>query len=378
MCWVMLLNSPALAFEPLPRTGPAEVAINPAGLEQAMVEFGQVNGLWSVVVVRRGMVVDEAFFVGAADDRHPVWSATKSVTSALTGMVIDQGLLSGVQELLADHLPEDLVLSGTLAQSITLRNLLMMTSGFRWSEDDDWLGWIAAPNPAQFMLDRPLSNLPGVAFNYSSGSSHLPAVMLGDTLGSPLEVFADAQLFEGLGITDWVWDVDPQGRPFGGHGIEWRTEDLAKFGLLFLDGGSWGDQQIIPSQWVDESVTPRFSWGEPWGPLNDLDYGYLWWIAEAGGHHFFMAWGWGGQFAVCVPDLDLVVATAADGEVNALQAETQEKAILGVIVDHLLPSVRPYEVFADGFESGDFQVWLRCCHRPLRRVASLETIGKDR
>ncbi len=349
---------PVEGFEALPRAAPAAVAVDGAALDRAIADLGAVDGVWTVVVARDGKVVAEEYWTGLPGDRHPIWSVTKSVTSTLAGIAIDQGLLSDVETRLADHLPDDLVMTTALMQSITLRHLLMMTSGLRWSEDNDWLPWLASPNPAQFMLDRPLSTLPGTTFNYSSGSSHLPSVMLEDALGSPLETFADTELFSPLGITDWVWDSDPQGRPFGGHGIEWRTEDLAKFGVLFLERGQWGDSRIVSAAWVDEAVTGRFGWGDSYGALDNVDYGYLWWIAEAAGHPVFIAWGWGGQFAFCVPDLDLVVATSADGEVGTLQADIQERGILGIIVDRLLPAVRRYEVFADDFETGDLQFWM--------------------
>jgi CubicO group peptidase (beta-lactamase class C family) len=105
-------------------------------------------------------------------------------------------------------------------------------------------------------------------------------------------------------------------------------------------------------------MRPQVSWSEPYGPLDTLTYGYLWWLASAAGHDVYLAWGWGGQFAFCVPDLSLVVATAADGDVWAAQAEAQAVAILTIIVDELMPAVTAGVVFNDGFEGGDLSGWM--------------------
>jgi CubicO group peptidase (beta-lactamase class C family) len=329
------------AFEPLLRAEPGDVGINAVQLDVAIEAMGQVHGMWAVVVARKGMVVAEDHFVDPPDALHPVWSVTKSVSSTLVGMAIDRGFIEGVEDVMVDYLPSGLDPADPSADRITLRHLLMMTSGLRWSEETDWLPWLRSSNPARYILDRSVVSSPGLVFNYSSASAHLPSLILTEALVEDPAEFAQSQLFEPLGISDWGWDRDPQNYPFGGHGIKMRTEDLAKLGILFLRKGRWQGRQVVSREWVEEAVQPRFFWDVDYGPLNNVDYGYLWWTAEAGGYPVFIAWGWGGQFAFCVPDLDLVVATAADGWVGTAEADHQERAILTVIVEQILPIVNP-------------------------------------
>jgi len=329
------------AFEALPRRRPEKLAIDPIKLEEAIEDLGEINGMWSVVVIRKGNVVAEDYFTGPPEELHPVWSVTKSITSTLTGMAMDRELISSLDQSMTTYLPSGLEPADPRAEEISIRNLLMMTSGLRWSEDSDWLPWIYSSDPARFILDRRVVTIPGNVFNYSSASSHIPSVILTEVLREDPAVFAGRELFEPLGISDWRWQRDPQGYPFGGHGVELRTEDLGKFGVLFLKGGLWGSRRIVSRSWVNEAVQPRFFWEIDYGPLENVDYGYLWWTAEAAGYPVFIAWGWGGQFSFCVPDLELVVATAADGMVEADQAEEQEIAILDVIVGEILPAVKP-------------------------------------
>jgi len=329
------------AFEPLPRAEPGAVGINQVKLDQAIEAMGRIQGVWAVVVARKGKVVAEDYFVGEPDSLHPVWSVTKSVTSTLIGMAIDSELIDGVDIAMVEYLPQNLTPSDSRAENITLKHLLMMTSGLEWSEDWDWLPWLRSPFPARFILDRPVVTTPGWVFNYSSASAHLPSVMLTQIVDGDPADFAQSRLFEPLGISDWEWDRDPQNYPFGGHGIQMRTEDLAKLGILFLRKGRRHGHQVVSGEWVEEAVQPRFFWEIDYGPLTNVDYGYLWWTADAAGYEVFMAWGWGGQFAFCVPDLDLVVATAADGWVGTAEADRQERAILTVIVEQILPIVKP-------------------------------------
>jgi len=329
------------AFEPLPRADPTTAGIDPAQLEQALDAMQQIRGARSVVVVRGGSLVAESHWYAPADALHPIWSVTKSVTSTLVGICVDRGILPDLDARIVDYLPPELIPADPAKDAITVRHLLMMTSGLRWSEDDDWLPWIASPNPARFILQRPLVAEPGAEFTYSSATSHIPSITLTEAAGVSLLELADAHLFGPLGITDRRWKADPQGYPFGGHGIELRTEDLAKLGVLFVNRGQWHGRKVVSAAWVEAAIRPRFGWGIDYGPLREVDYGYLWWTARAGGHDVFIGWGWGGQLAFCVPALDLVVATAADGDVWEAQADTQETAILEVIVEQILPAVSP-------------------------------------
>jgi CubicO group peptidase (beta-lactamase class C family) len=336
-CGALLTASLATAFEPLPRARPESVGVDAVALAAAVSELGRAEGARSAVIVYRGRVVAEERWIGPETALDDVRSVTKSVTSTLVALAIDHGFIGSIDDRMVDYLPPALVPADPAKDAITLRHLLTMTSGLEWNESTELYTWAVDPDPARFILERPLATTPGTRFNYSTAASHLLSVVLREATGlDPLDL-ADAYLFAPLGITDRAWLRDGQGRPFGSFGLQLRTEDLAKLGLLFLDRGRWDSQVVVPSWWVSEAVFPQITGFQEYGPLTNAGYGYLWWSADAGEHRVFIAWGWGGQFAFCVPDLDLVVATTARYNVPEDTANRQERAILEAIVTRLLP-----------------------------------------
>jgi len=350
---LLVVAAVASAFEPLPRSTPESVGIDPVQLEQALEDLERVDGARSAVVVHRGMVVDEGYWFGSETTVHHVRSVTKSMISTLIGIAIDHGFIDGVDARMVDYLPQNLRPSDPAKDAILLRHLLNHTSGFQWDENGEFSAWASSQDPAQYILDRPLVTAPGSAFHYSTAATHLLSVVLTEATGMDTADFADAYLFADLGISDRRWDRDRQGRRFGGHGLQLRTEDTAKLGILFLDRGSWGEDELVPAEWVSEATAIQWEGGSDYDPLQGVHYGFLWWLAHAEGHPVFIGWGWGGQFVFCVPVLDLVVAVSARWQVNEPQASSQEVAILEVIVDKLLPLI---------------PVRHRGPHRPLRRL----------
>lgn len=336
-CGALLAASVAGAFEPLPRTPPESLGVDPVALAAAVSELGLAEGARSAVIVYRGRIVAEERWVGSQTALDDVRSVTKSVSSTLVAVAIDHGFIGSIDDRMVDYLPPALIPSDPAKDAITLRHLLTMTSGLQWTESTDLYTWAVDPDPARYILERPLATDPGTRFNYSTGASHLLSVVLREATGlDPLD-FADAYLFAPLGITDRAWLRDAQGRPFGSFGLQLRTEDLAKLGLLFLDHGRWDDQAVVPGLWIRDALSVHINGFQDYGPLTDAGYGYLWWLADAGDRRVFIAWGWGGQFAFCAPSLDLVVATTARWRVDEDAANRQEKAILEVIVTRLLP-----------------------------------------
>jgi len=333
----LLVASVTTAFEPLPRSSPETLGIDPTALAAAVAELGRAEGARSAVVVCRGRVVAEARWVGSQTTLDDVRSVTKSVTSTLVGIAIDHGFIASIDDRMVNYLPPSLIPADPAKDAITLRHLLTMTSGLQWDESTDLYAWAVDSDPARFILDRPLVTTPGSRFNYSTAASHLLSVVLRQATGLDPLAFADAYLLNPLGITDRGWLRDRQGRPFGSFGLQLRTEDLAKLGILFLDLGRWNGQAVVPAAWVHDALSVHISGFSHYGPLTDIGYGHLWWLADAAGRRAFIAWGWGGQFVFCAPARNLVVATTARWEVPEDTANRQETAILEVIVNRLLP-----------------------------------------
>jgi len=329
----------AEAFEPLPRVEPEILGLDPGGLDDFLDELEGVDGARSVVVVHRDRVVAEDYWWGSSATLHHVRSVTKSMTSTLIGIAIDRGFIDSIDARMVDYLPASLRPSAGAKDDILVRHLLTHTSGLRWQENAEFSAWADSTNPIRFILNRALVDTPGADFNYSTPATHVLSAVLEEATGIGVEVFADAYLFAPLGISDRRWERDPQGYPFGGHGVELRTEDMAKLGVLFLNHGRWESEQVVPADWVRQATAAHISGNSSWGPVDRVSYGLLWWLASTIDINFYMALGWGGQFVVCVPALDLVVATNARWQVSADQADAQERAILEVIVEGLLPLI---------------------------------------
>jgi CubicO group peptidase (beta-lactamase class C family) len=310
LCVVLLLASPVLAQENNPpwptdewATSTPEVQGMNSALLTAMADAiaeGDI-AIHSVLVVRNGYLVLEAYHAPySAANLHTVYSVTKSVTSALFGIAMDQGFITAIDQPMADFLIDYTIEDNK--QAITLENLLTMSPGF------DWPGGMAEPLLAdmtftddwiQFMLDRPMRGQPGQLFVYNSGGSNLLAAIIAEASGQTLADFAQANLFDPLSIDSAVWASDPQGYNLGGFGLQLTPRDMAKIGYLYLNGGHWDGQQVISSDWVSASTQQHIAAR----PLSD-GYGYHWWTNARG---YYMAIGYGGQYIIVYPPENLVV-----------------------------------------------------------------------
>ncbi len=245
------------------------------------------SSIYSMVVVKDGVIVDEYYQDGY--DQNSLYrlnSATKSFTSALIGIAIDQGYIGSVEDPLSDYLPQVLAQSDTRKQQITLKHLLTHTSGLEWYEwgngYTNWSEFQSAPNWVDYILGRTLIYTPGTQFAYSTGNTHLLTAALEAATGMSAQEYARINLFEPLGITNFQWDTDPQGITDGGNGLHLSTRDAARFGLLFLQNGQWQGEQIVPAEWVATSTTIQNGGaGDGTG-----SYCYQWWrrVYHAGGY----------------------------------------------------------------------------------------------
>jgi CubicO group peptidase (beta-lactamase class C family) len=334
--------APVDLSQPWRVSSPAAQRMDERQLGAAYARATVTPGLHSLLVVRNGVLVSERYFGGlTADSLNDVRSVTKSVVSALVGIAIDRGMIAGSATRLGDLLgPPVATIVGAKAD-ITVEQLLTMTSGFAWDESTtaQFNAWILAPDQITYLLDRPLADAPGTRFVYNSAAVHLLSVALGAAAGMNLEAFADRFLFGPLAITAHEWPTDARGYPNGGAGLRLRARDLAKLGTLYLQGGRSGARQVVPVEWVERSTRVQWALHRTTESIGDLGYGYLWWVGDAAGRRMVFAWGYRGQYVCVVPELQLVViATAAlAADVDAL---TEERTIMALIVDGVLPAAR--------------------------------------
>jgi CubicO group peptidase (beta-lactamase class C family) len=322
---------------------PASVGLRPSGVSSALEAAAEIPRLMSLLVVKDGILVVEEYYRGnQRDSLNDLRSVTKSVVSTLTGLAIQEGYLSGIDQTLGELLP-DAPFDNPEQEDIRVRDLLTMSGGFDWFEDGaiGYNDWILSEDRIAYLLSKPLMHPPGSTFNYNSAAVHLLGVILTEVTGMELPELADQLLFGPIGVTQSRWE--PLGPHFnGGAGIDLRPRDLARLGQLFLQSGVSGNRPILSKAWIRGATTPAYDWRASFSPLSAISYGYLWWTNDDVLGDAFLAWGYGGQFLYVVPDLNLVVVATTEwrGVSSDEGSDAVEEAVLHVIVDHLIPAVR--------------------------------------
>ncbi|MEM9255291.1 MAG: serine hydrolase [Pseudomonadota bacterium] len=260
----------------------------------------------AVVVIKNGLIVAERY----ADERDAdsfatSWSVAKSFTSALIGIAVRDGLIGDINVSMAEFIPE---WQGTDKADITLRHVLMMSSGLDWDESYNPDGGLSdiiqmivlTEDQLAYAVARPLRHPPGTVFNYSSGQTLLMSAVLESVTGMSVDAYAQQKLFSPLGMSPVEWWQDATRRTALFCCLDTPVRQFAKFGLLYARGGEWNGEQLVPAQWVSDSSTP-----------NDVfdGYGYQWWLSDALGeeHRYFSGRGHDGQYVYIFPQYDLVV-----------------------------------------------------------------------
>lgn len=321
----------AVEFEPLPGRGwkvatPAQLGLDPTRIAELYLDASGLRTLYGMLVVKNGHLIAEKYFnQGGIDKLSGRQSMTKSVTSAMVGIALDQGCLKSVDQKMIEFFPELAPrTTDPRKRQITIRHLLQMRAGYPWEEREppyfenlylrgDW-HWLP------HIVDFPLTSDPGAQFKYSNLTSHLLAVIVARACKTDLQSFAQKHLFAPIGAKVHRWTGDPNGYNWGWGEIYLTARDMAKFGLLYLARGSRDGKQLVAADYVRDSLQ-RYSEhinftgtdvSEAGHYFRDLGYGYQWWSARAGDHRFDYAWGHGGQLVVLLHDLDMIIVTTAD------------------------------------------------------------------
>jgi CubicO group peptidase (beta-lactamase class C family) len=320
----------AVEYTPLPGddwkvSTPAEQGLDPMLVAELYLNAAELETIKGLLVVKNDKLIAEGYFNGGSvDEMFDRASATKSFTSALVGIALDQGCLSSVDQKMIDFFPE---FTGQIddprKEQITIQDLLQMRGGYPDEEytppymeilyfSDNW-------HHIPHLVDFPLTSDPGLRFQYSNLTSHLLGVIVARACDTDLRSFAQDHLFSPLNaeVGDWYPDADDYN--IGSMGIFVKARDMAKFGSVFLHGGEYQGDQVISANWVMDSLQ-RYSEGikgggeisSKYGSFRDLGYGYQWWSARAGKHHFNYAAGHGGNYIILLDELDMIIVTTAD------------------------------------------------------------------
>ncbi|MCX6983834.1 MAG: serine hydrolase, partial [Lentisphaerae bacterium] len=255
---------------------------------------------------------------------------SKSFTSTAVGLAISEGRFK-ISDPVIGFFPKER-LPGEISEelkSMTIRHLLTMTSGHgqcalegvrKNNFQGDWVKQILA---------EPLVHKPGTHFVYNSGATYLLSAILNSATGENLLDYLSPRIFDPLGITGVNTETSPDGTHVGGWGMSMKTEDIAKFGQLYLQKGRWGERQLIPESWVREAT----SFQVPNSHAGQLDwaegYGYQFWRCR---HNAFRGDGAFGQYCLVMPDQDAVIAITA-----GLQNMQQ---VLDLAWEELLPNMQ--------------------------------------
>ncbi|MEZ5142395.1 MAG: serine hydrolase domain-containing protein [Acidimicrobiales bacterium] len=246
---------------------PAEAGFDPAKLE-TMAQQAEAAGSNCLLVTRDGKLVKEWYWNGTGpDSAQEVFSATKSYTSALVGIAQAEGKLS-IDEPASKYITE---WQGTPSEKITIKNLLSNDSGRYYDDKTDYVDMaVGARDKTAFAIGLSQQSEPGTVWKYNNSAIQTLSRVLEKATGTSPSDYAQQKLLGPIGMTDSKMKKDAAGNTLTFMGLDSTCRDMARFGNLYLDGGSWGGAQVVPGDWVKESTTPSQQ-------LNP-GYGYLWWL----------------------------------------------------------------------------------------------------
>ena len=311
-------------------SNPSSEGMNDSILTAGFKTLGSSPSIFSMIVIRRGKIIKEQYFNGC-DSRasNNVHSSSKSILGALTGIAIAKGFIESEETKLSSILPEYFTsLEDPRKDEIRIKHLLTMSAGLYWEEDYTEYEIEEDTNWAASILNQPLNFAPGTAFNYSTGLTHVLSAAIQRAAGVSLCEFANIYLFEDLEIDAEHWGRDPKGVFSGGYNFYATARELAKFGLLYLNGGKYNGKQLVPQDWVEKSLQNKIADDEVYS------YGYLWWLRKISGYKAAIAWGYGGQFAYLLPEADLLVVSTAN-----TKDYFEEFDINSFVEDYVIPAI---------------------------------------
>lgn len=306
---------------------PKDQGMNEELLNQIDADVTKNNAkLNSLLIVRNDRIVYEKYYHNKNKDSYtPVFSVTKSVVSALTGIALQKGFLKSTDQKISEFLPEYFAnQDDPRKKDITIRHVLTMNGGLEpvdrniqtWFQSRDWIA---------DTIDKPMERDPGTGSMYNTGLTHLLSGVLTKATGMSTKAFADQYLFGPLQITNYIWDQDPKGIYVGGTGLSLTPRDMAKIGYLYLHKGEWEGKQIVPKDWVEASTQKQ---------AKDVDYGYLFWINPSKKPYSYEANGYGGQYIRIIPDLDTIVVITSNAELPGSSNPTD------LIDKYIIPAIK--------------------------------------
>jgi CubicO group peptidase (beta-lactamase class C family) len=346
---------PSDSSSPLPRSTPESQGVSSEALLRLITAL-ETNALelHSIMILRHGRVVAEGWWDPyRAETPHPLFSLSKSFTATAVGFAVVEGRFSLDDPVLSFFPEEAPAEPGKYLRAMRVRHLLSMSTG----HSRDTLGKVFGNfNQTKGFLQCPVVYAPGTHFVYNNGASFMLSAILQRVTGRRLLDYLSTQLLYPLDITGATWDTSAGGFDVGYRGLKIKTEDIARFGQLYLQKGRWGDVRLLPERWVEEATALQVANGNGRHIDYRQGYGLQFWRCR---HNAYRGEGAFGQLCIVLPEQETVVAiTAGTGKAQA---------VLNLLWHHLLPALGPLPLPADP----DAETALR------RKLASLKLPGPD-
>lgn len=313
----------------LPRSTPEKQGVSSSAILNFLEAIENNNlELHSFMLLRHGYVVSEGWWSPyRADFKHMLFSLSKSFTSTAVGLASQEGLLA-LDDLVISFFPEDL--PDTISENLSklrIKDLLSMATGHA----EDTTGKLQNDpngNWAKAFLNIPIDYEPGTHFVYNSGATYMLSAIVQKVTGETVLDYLTPRLFKPLEIEGATWQTCPRGINTGGWGLNIKTEDIAKFGQLYLKKGLWNGVQLLPENWVEEATTFKISNGNDENSDWSQGYCYQFWRCR---HDAYRGDGAFGQYCIVLPEKDAVIAiTSGLGNMQA---------VLNCVWEHLLASM---------------------------------------
>jgi CubicO group peptidase (beta-lactamase class C family) len=337
LLFVFLLNGckQEQATTSLPRSIPEAEGVSSQGILDFLDAAAKSrNEFHSFMFLRHGKVIAEGWWNPYKPElKHTLYSTSKSFTATAVGFAVSEKRLS-VSDKVISFFPNDLpdTVSPFLAK-MTIKDLLSMSAG--QDPDPTFATVVKDSNWVKSFLAKPVVHEPGTKFLYNTLATYMLSAIVQKATGEKVIDFLKPRLFEPLAIEGMDWEVDTRGINCGGWGLRLKTEDMAKFGQLFLQKGKWNGKQVLPASWVEEATTLKI-YQAPDAPQSRKDssdwlqgYCYQMWRCR---HNCFRADGAYGQYIIVMPDQDAVIAITC--ETPDMQDE------INLVWEYLLPALK--------------------------------------
>lgn len=315
----------------LPRTAPEHQGMSSSAVLQFVDAIeAQIHEIHSFMLMRHGAVIAEGWWSPYnSQSPHLLFSVSKSFTSTAVGLAIAEGRFSiddSVLDFFPENTPDEV---SQLLSSMRVRHLLSMSTG---QAEDTWSYMVGRPdgNWIKGFLNVPVLHTPGTHFLYNTGATYMLSAIIQKTTGMKLLDYLQPRLFEPLGIENATWQESPQGITAGGIGLSLKTEDIARFGQLYLQKGKWQGQEVLSEIWVEEATHSQVSKSNGMQIDWMQGYGYQFWRSR---HGAYRGDGVFGQYCIIMPEQDAVLAITGGMDIFDMQQP------LNLVWDLLLPAM---------------------------------------